>query len=218
MNVDVTQPDSIYLILDQDSISCFGLSNGIAFPDSISGGNGGFSYSWDLFAILQNSNNATNDTAVGLSAGTYTVEVTDQNNCSVTENIQVKEPNALTIDSIYQDSVTCYGLGDGIATVSNVSGGTGFGYNFTWTDTLGLNLSQDSSTAINLLAGFYNVKVTDSDACYIDTNIRVLEPNLLVLDTSAQDSVSCNGTNDGSAYVSASGGNGIYDYLWIDES
>ena len=133
-----------------------------------------------------------------------------------TENIQVKEPNALTIDSIYQDSVTCYGLADGIAVVSSVSGGTGSGYNFIWTDTLGLNLSQDSSTAINLSAGFYIVKITDSDGCYIDTNITVLEPNLLVLDNSAQDSVSCNGSNDGSAYVSASGGNGTYDYLWID--
>ena len=299
MSVNITQPDSISISLDQDSVSCFGESNGIAFLDSISGGSGGFSYSWDLFAISQNSSNATNDTAVGLYAGTweltvedvngckdsleievlqpevlvigsmimdsascygavdgiasangvtggnsvftyswtnalgtnllqdndtavgllagiYTITITDQNNCSATSDIEVKEPNAITIDSIYQDSVRCYGLADGVAVVSNISGGTGSGYNFTWTDSLGNDLSQNSSTAINLSAGVYNITVTDSDACYLDTNVTVLQPNLLAVDTNSQISVTCSGDNDGSAYVAVSGGNGIYNYLWSD--
>ena len=299
MVVDATQPDSIYITLDQDSITCFGESNGMAFLDSISGGTGDFTYSWDLFAIAQNPTNATNDTAVGLSNGTYaitvtdqnncstsvdievkepdllvigsmimdsvscngvsdgtasaigitggngiynfswadalgvdllqdndtaiglssgnyTIEIKDQNNCSISEDIEVKEPNQLTIDSIYQESVKCYGFADGSAVITNVSGGTGFGYNFTWTDSLGNNLSQDSSTAINLSAGLYNITVTDSDACSTDTNVTVLQPNLLVVDTTSQISVTCNGDNDGSAYVAVSGGNGIYNYLWSD--
>ena len=299
MVVDITQPDSIYITLDQDSITCFGESNGMAFLDSISGGTGDFTYSWDLFAIAQNPNNATNDTAIGLSSGTYaitvtdqnncsktvdilvkepnlleigsmimdsvscngvsdgtasaigitggngiynfswadalgvdllqdndtaiglsagnyTIEIKDQNNCSISEDIEVKEPNELTIDSIYQESASCYGFADGSAVISNVSGGTGFGYNFTWTDSLGNDLSQDSSTAINLSAGFYNITVTDSDACLTDTNVTVLQPNLLVVDTTSQISVTCSGDNDGSAYVAVSGGNGGYNYLWSD--
>ena len=299
MTVDVTQPDSIYLSLYQDSVKCFGDSNGIAFPDSISGGSGGFTYSWDLFAVDLNSNNANNDTAiglyarqwtltvedqngcnksleievlqpeilaigsmimdslscnglsdgkasavgitggngvnsfiwtdafgvdllqdndtaVGLSAETYTIEVTDQNNCSATADILVEEPNALTIDSIYQESVKCYGFADGRAVISNISGGTGYGYNFTWTDSLGNNLFQDSSTAMNLLAGVYSITVTDSDACFTDTNVTVIQPNLLIVDTISQVSVTCSGDNDGSAYVEVIGGTVTYNFTWTD--
>ena len=299
MTVDVTQPDSIYLSLYQDSVKCFGDSNGIAFPDSISGGSGGFTYSWDLFAVDLNSNNANNDTAiglyarqwtltvedqngcnksleievlqpeilaigsmimdslscnglsdgkasavgitggngvnsfiwtdafgvdllqdndtaVGLSAETYTIEVTDQNNCSATADILVEEPNALTIDSIYQESVKCYGFADGRAVISNISGGTGYGYNFTWTDSLGNNLFQDSSTAVNLSAGVYSITVTDSDACFTDTNVTVIQPNLLIVDTISQVSVTCSGDNDGAAYVEVIGGTVTYNFTWTD--
>jgi gliding motility-associated-like protein len=299
MTVDVTQPDSIYLSLYQDSVKCFGDSNGIAFPDSISGGSGGFTYSWDLFAVDLNSNNANNDTAiglyarqwtltvedqngcnksleievlqpeilaigsmimdslscnglsdgkasavgitggngvnsfiwtdafgvdllqdndtaVGLSAETYTIEVTDQNNCSATADILVEEPNALTIDSIYQESVKCYGFADGRAVISNISGGTGYGYNFTWTDSLGNNLFQDSSTAVTLSAGVYNITVTDQLLCSIDTNVTVLEPNTLTLDTLNIINPLCSSSSDGSVNLITNGGTNPYSFVWTD--
>ncbi|MDB9990246.1 gliding motility-associated C-terminal domain-containing protein, partial [Flavobacteriales bacterium] len=209
LEIEVLQPEVLAIgSMIMDSVSCYGGLDGTAKAVGITGGNGTNSFSWNTTPVQ------TTNPATALSAGTYTVTVTDQKNCSTTGDTEVKEPNAITIDSIFQDSVRCYGLADGVAVVSNISGGTGSGYNFTWTDALGNNLFQDSSSAINLSAGFYNIRITDSDACYLDTNVIVLEPNLLVLDTSTQDSVSCSGTNDGSAYVAVSGGNGVYDYLW----
>jgi len=52
--------------------------------------------------------------------------------------------------------------------------------------------------------------------CSVDTSITVLEPVPLSIDTTSQDSVLCNGSTNGSAYVAVSGGNGIYTYLWSD--
>ena len=43
---------------------------------------------------------------------------------------------------------------------------------------------------------------------------QVLEPDVLFANTTAQDSVSCNGLTDGSASVTAIGGNLNYIYQW----
>ena len=49
--------------------------------------------------------------------------------------------------------------------------------------------------------------VTDQYGCSDDTTVTVLEPDVLVANTTARDSVSCNGLFDGSASVTAIGGN-----------
>jgi gliding motility-associated-like protein len=52
--------------------------------------------------------------------------------------------------------------------------------------------------------------------CSVDTSVIVLEPAPLLVDTTIQDSVLCNGSSNGAAYVAVSGGNGSYSYLWSD--
>ena len=72
----------------------------------------------------------------------------------------------------------------------------------------------DSDTLLNLSAGLYTVYVTDSTTgCVTIKDTTVLDPGIIVLTTSS-DSVSCNGLFDGSASVSATGGNLNYSYLW----
>ena len=56
--------------------------------------------------------------------------------------------------------------------------------------------------------------VTDQYGCSDDTTVTVEEPDVLVANTTAQDSVSCNGLFDGSASVTAIGGNLVYTYQW----
>ena len=53
---------------------CEGFSNGFATVNSITGGEGPYSYLW--------SNGGTSATIAGLTAGTYTVTVTDANGCT----------------------------------------------------------------------------------------------------------------------------------------
>ena len=56
--------------------------------------------------------------------------------------------------------------------------------------------------------------ITDQNACSFDTTVTVLEPDLLTINNTSQDSVSCHWLFDGPASVTANGGNGNYSYLW----
>ena len=69
-----------------DSVSCNGLFDGSASVTAI-GGNGTYSYLWDV-----NAGSQTSDTAIGLGAGTYTVTVTDQYGCNDDTTVTVEEP------------------------------------------------------------------------------------------------------------------------------
>ena len=179
----------------QDSVSCNGLFDGKASVTAI-GGNGDYSYLWDA-----NAGSQTSDTAINLGAGTYTVTVTDQYGCSDDTTVTVEEPDVLFANSTAQDSVSCNGLFDGSASVRAI-GGNG-DYSYLWDANAG---SQTSDTAINLGAGTYTVTVTDQYGCSDDTTVTVEEPDVLVANSTAQDSVSCNGLLDGKASVTAIGG------------
>ncbi|MGY8865797.1 MAG: T9SS type B sorting domain-containing protein, partial [Methylophagaceae bacterium] len=202
----VLQPD--LLVVDttaQDSISCDGSSDGLAYVE-VSGGTGTLTYQWDAAAA-----NQTTDTASNLIAGTYTVTITDESNCSIDTNVIVLQPDLLMVDTTTQDSVSCSGTNDGLAYVA-VSGGNGI-FSYQWGASAG---SQTTDTATNLAAGNYLVTITDQMLCFIDTSVTVFEPSPLVVDTTSQDSVLCNGSSDGAAYVGIIGGNGNYTYAWSD--
>ena len=70
---------------------------------------------------------------------------------------------------MYQDSVSCFSISDGSASVI-VIGGNGI-YTYLWSD------GQTSATATNLSAGIYSVTITDQKGCLNDTTIEVLQPD-----------------------------------------
>ena len=122
--VTITEPDVLSIgSMSMDSVSCNGLSDGTATANGITGGNGTNSFSW--------TGGSTTNPATGLSAGNYTVTVTDQKGCSTTGSIDVLEPDALVANLLDTDSVICNGESDGAATV-DASGGTA-GYDVSWT-------------------------------------------------------------------------------------
>ena len=204
--VTLEQPDLLTIISTwTDSVSCNGLLDGSATAQAV-GGNGNYNYSWDLFAGGQVS-----DTATNLGIGTYSLTISDSKGCSEITTVTVEQPNILVIDTIFQDSVSCNGLLDGYAAIGNISGGNG-GLTYSWDATAG---SQITDTATNLAAGTYTVTVTDVKGCSKDTTVTVEQPNILVIDTTFQDSVSCNGLLDGYAAIgNISGGNGGLTYSW----
>src|SRR5690606_20476886 len=101
----------------------------------------------------------TTATATGLQAGTYTVTVTDANNCTTTTNVTIAEPLVLeaTIALANVVNVSCFDGNDGEATVT-VTGGTA-PYTYLWNDAT----AQTTATAAGLEAGTYTVTVTDAN-------------------------------------------------------
>ncbi|SHH63274.1 T9SS type A sorting domain-containing protein [Flavobacterium defluvii] len=195
--VTITQPIALSVTASHLDVSCNGGANGTATV-AVTGGTGTYTYSWAPFG-------GTAATATGLTAGTYTVIITDANGCTATESIVIAEPNALTATTA-STNVSCNGGSNGTAAVTAV-GGTG-AYTYLWSPSGGT-----AATATGLTAGTYTVIVTDANNCQTTQSVTITEPAVLAATTSKTD-VTCSGVNDGTASVTVTGGTGTYTYAW----
>lgn len=182
-----------------NDVSCFGGSNGSASV-SVVGGSGPYSYAWS-----PSGGNAAN--ASGLSAGNYSVAVTDVNGCVSVVNLTINEPAAINLN-INANDVICNGGNSGSATVVAI-GGSG-PYTYTWLPVGG------NGAAANLLnSGNYTVSVTDALGCTALANVVINEPAPLALNVSAITNATCFGMGNASASVLGSGGTGVLNYNWM---
>jgi large repetitive protein len=141
-----------YLAVQQASVqnvTCFGNNDGYASVN-VNGGSPPYTYLWTPSSI-------TTNTASGLTAGAYTVTVTDTTTCYNTVNINVTQPPLLTLsDSAV--ATTCSTCNDGII-ILNASGGTPS------------YLYSISPPAGNQIGGFfYNLPSGTYTACAVDMN------------------------------------------------
>jgi gliding motility-associated-like protein len=151
-----------------------------------------------------------------LGAGTYSYTLTDSIGCSFSEDIQIIEPAALTMDvgSIHNYNgfdISCYGLNDG-GVVANVGGGVP-PYNFGWINPAG-NVQMYIE---NLPIGLYSCETTDANGCTISDDIQLIQPQEIVIEASVVSNfngygVSCFGAADGEIQTSATGG--LQPYLY----
>lgn len=193
--VTLTVPELEAVITSKD-ISCFGAGNGTASA-AVSGGTAPYTFAW--------SNGATTSSLNQLNAGTYTVLITDANNCSVSKTVTIKEPVAMAA-AITKTDVSCNGNSDGAISIV-ASGGTS-PYSFYWKHDKSI-----SANASGLKAGVYEVEVTDANGCVRTEQINVSEPITLTGNIAKTD-VSCNGGTDGEATVTINGGTAPYSYVW----
>ncbi len=184
---------------EQTNIACNGGATGIATVTP-SGGTPPYTYLW--------SNNATTSTISGLTAGNYSVTITDAASCEKTQSFTITQPPALSAFQRFITNVTCNGGTNGSAAVS-VTGGTG-AYTYLWNTTP----VQTTATATGLPAGTYTVTVKDGNNCTTTQSFTITQPSAFTASIGAQTNVSCNGGTNGSATVNVTGGTGTYTYLW----
>ena len=208
VSVVISQPGSLdseaYVLggLNGVGISCSGDSTGILYVLAI-GGTGPYSYDW--FDSSMNSINATDeDTVFNVGAGTYFVQVTDNNGCTSIDDVTILE-NDLLESFIISDSVSCFGFDDGTATVY-VSGGVP-PYTYQWSN------GDDTQTASNLTAGTVWVLVQDVYGCDLLDTAFVEEPFLLEVNAIAND-VTCHNYDDGELTAVPLNGTPPYTYEW----
>lgn len=202
-NITLTQPTQLTSSITATTDANCGQSNGSATVTA-SGGTPGYTYQWPASAGSQ-----TTATANNIAAGSYTVTVTDAAGCTSTATATINDLSGVVASISGSSNVTCNGLCDGSATVTG-SGGTA-PYTYLWDAAAG---SQGTATASGLCAGTYSVTVTDNNGCYSSTSVTITEPSVLTTTISASSNTLCNGSCDGSATVSASGGTPGYTYLW----
>src|SRR5512133_3393854 len=186
--VTIGQPAALLTasISSQVDVACFGQATGSATVTA-AGGTPVYSYSWNTTPVQ------TGSTATGLSAGSYTVTVTDSKNCTTTATVTIGQPAALLTASISsQVDVACFGQATGSATVT-AAGGTPV-YSYSWNTTP----VQTGSTATGLSAGSYTVTVTDSKNCTTTATVTIGQPAaLLTASISSQVDVACFGQATG---------------------
>ncbi len=135
-------------------------------------------------------------TFTGLSAGTYTIIVQDDNGCFGTVDVIVLNTGGPTLTTSHTDG-SC-GLNNGTITAKG-SGGTG-----TLTYNINGGVYQNSGLFTGLSAGTYTITVRDGSACTGGATITVLNPGAPVLSLTTN-GASCN-TNNGSITANVTGG------------
>ncbi|MFM1876575.1 MAG: hypothetical protein RL266_2312 [Bacteroidota bacterium] len=199
----VNNPVGLTAVVNGTDATCNGVCDGTATA-VISGGTAPFSYLWD------DPSGQTTATATGLCAGSYTVTVTDANNCDFIAPVTISEPDPLVISFSGIVNLQCDGECIGEAT-ADVTGGTG-PYTYQWNDAL----SQNTQSADSLCASSYIVTVTDANGCTASETITITGPNGLSSNISNSTNALCFGDCNGTATVTATGGTSPYSYQWND--
>lgn len=193
---EVTEPDALAVNSAIDHVLCADSAGG-SIQLVVLGGTLPYHYIWNTGDTTANLFN--------LPAGEYTLDISDSNGCVVKDTVLINEPDPVVLASVVTP-VSCNGESNGAIDLT-VSGGVS-PYKYNW------NNSETTEDISGLAAGTYTATVTDSNGCTVTDTIAVSEPDALVLEL---DSIPASGDNsDGKAWVTVTGGNPPYTYLWDD--
>lgn len=188
---------------------CNGAGNG-AINLSVTGGIAPYSFQWSG----PNGTSAMTEDITNITAGTYTVTVTDAA-CSKTQSFNVGQPAPLSVGLapsllIFGQNISCSGGNDG-SIDATITGGTG-PYTINWTGPNGL--SSHSEDIGNLVAGPYSIAVSDVNGCTATASTTLLESAPMIASISMTSGVDCAHDGNGSATVEVTGGMPNYNYSW----
>src|SRR5690606_10803509 len=107
-------PTALTVNTSVTNVACSGGNNGTATA-TVTGGATPYTYSWNTTPVQSAA------TATGLTAGTYTVTITDNNGCVATTGAVISQSGSLVVTTTKTD-VLCNGDNNGTA-MATVSGG-----------------------------------------------------------------------------------------------
>ncbi|MBU2949251.1 T9SS type B sorting domain-containing protein [Tamlana agarivorans] len=183
---------------------------------SATGGTGAYEYSDDPnFGSIIGS--FTTSITFDVDPGTYQYYIKDANNCAsgISNEIRIDPLPTLTVAiDATSASINCYGDNTGVI-VAKAQGGLG-NYIYTLQDNLGNDISpvvQNSPGVFTeLVAGDYKVFVTSGDCEVTSLPVTISEPSAPLTAPFIVTDVACNGGDDGSIEIIATGGTGVIKY------
>ncbi|MCS4432938.1 PKD domain-containing protein [Aquiflexum gelatinilyticum] len=189
-------------VSSKENVLCFGQSNG-KIELLVKGGKAPYKYEWSHAPTL----NAPN--ALSLSAGNYSVKITDSFGCFVlVENVEITQPQLLELVSVDIEGTTCFGRPDGIANII-VQGGV-----MPYTIDFPSDNIVDGNIILEGLEGTsQSYLVTDANGCSIPVAFQVESPMPAIAEVRIQ-KASCPGQSNGELYVAETKGIGPFSYTW----
>ncbi len=197
LSIMVPVKDSLLITADTvGNPNCYAAADGF-INLSVTGGNAPYSYSW--------SNADTSKNRANLTAGSYTLTVTDNKGCTATATYILTQPDSLQLSLKSLRDVSCNSSADGELSIT-IAGGTK-PYSIAWSN------AQTDSTITALVAATYVATITDANGCSVLDSFNVQQPAALGISLNSTTMAGC-GLANGTAGISASGGSGSYSISW----
>lgn len=150
------------------------------------------------------SNGFTTKDLSAISAGLYSLEMTDAASCKTRLTLEVKSPPLLTFNvELYPPA--CYGMDNG-SLIGNIAGGTP-PYLVQW------NTGSTQMSLSGLTSGTYTVHISDKVPCYLEESYFLSQPDSISIQKYYSPEV-CRGFNDGFIELDILGGTPPYVCTW----
>ena len=199
-NIQVNQPDSLFITPSSENVSCFGGSNGLIDID-IFGGVEPYFISWNN-QILDST---LIDTVI---AGEYIYTLVDSNGCTLSDTIIIEEPDFLMIQVSVLD-VLCKGDSSGEINLTITGGTIPYEYSIDGGVTF-----QSQDYFDNLIANSYSIIVKDANDCILISPLyNITEPLTILSAGLTTDNLLCF-SDTGSIILTVGGGTLNYSFIW----
>ncbi len=198
------------------NLSVFGGNDG-SINLTVLGGSGTYTYNW----IGPNSFTATTEDLSGLSAGTYTVTITDGYCAPIVLTFTLTQPPELLAqqDTALTINLNCFGDSNGALGIQILQESVG-PYNYTLLNSSNTvvqtitNSTDLNPQFIGLTAGTYAVVITDANGgTKTLTGLVLTQPNDIII-TATVTEITCYGANNASINLNVTGGTGPYQANW----
>jgi large repetitive protein len=184
-------------------ISCNGNPTG-SLTVLANGGTGNLNYTITPSNFMQ----VNNGNFLSLSSGTYSINISDVNNCSVSTSLTLTQPVIQNFTATAINAPTCFGGSNGSIVTGAVNGTTPYTFYLSGAIT-------DTSTNgffTNLTAGIYSILCVDANNCATITTLQIGQPNGIQFGTTTSTAAICKGDNSGTISTIAYGGIGGISY------
>lgn len=182
-------------------------NNAGAININVTGGTSPYTYAW--------SNGSTSQDITGLTAGLYTLQVSDNNGCSQAHSVTIQDVSgSLSISNAVLTHESCVGgvgtNGQGAINIT-LAGGTA-PFTYLWSN------GATTQDVTGLTAGNYTVTVNSNNGCSLTQSYTILVngSNMAITSSSISDE-SC-GSATGSIDVTLTSNSGPYNYSWSNGS
>jgi gliding motility-associated-like protein len=170
------------------------------------GGTPPYSYQWSPQITNFNEGVATE-----LGLGSYTVTISDANNCQFSINFGIVDAGDLEINAVVINHPVCFGDNNGSVNVQIPEGTPD--YIISWA--MGTDTISTSSLVIEgLSSGLFTVTVNDASGCMVVDSVTLIGPDAPLGFIIDKRDISCYGDNDGRISASGQGGMPPYTYEW----
>ena len=192
----LSQPNEIITEAIIQDLICASDEDG-SIQSTTEGGTGEYTYQW--------SNNTLGATINNLSGGSYSVTISDENNCITTADYTVNAPSLLSAETEITQTIACYGETGEITASAN--GGTGEEYSYLWSNGI------ETASVQNVSASTYSITVTDEAECTTTVEDIILsQPDVIVVTVNTEPEMG--DSQNGRIMVEPAGGVAPYSYAW----